>query len=66
MPHRHGPKVEQPATPDDAALVAAAVQRYGGQKATERATGVPQHRLSRASVAGRGRALSASMKERLR
>lgn len=63
---RHGPKVEQRAPAEDAALVAAAVERYGGQKATERATGVPQHRLSRASVAGQGRALSASMRERLR
>lgn len=66
MPHRHGPKVEQRATTEDAALVAAAVERYGSQKATERETGVPQHRLSRASVAGRGRALSACMRERLR
>lgn len=65
MPHRHGHKVEQPATAADAALVANAVARHGSQKAAERATGVPQHRLSRASVAGQGRALSASMRERL-
>lgn len=63
---RHGPKVTQPATATDAALVAAAIARYGGQKATERATGVPQHRLSRASVEGKGRALSVPMRERLR
>lgn len=62
----HGPKVTQPATPEDAALVAAAVARYGSQKATERAVGVPQHRLSRASVAGAGRALSEPQRRVLR
>ena len=66
MPHRHGPKVEQPATAADAALVANAVQRYGSQTAAARATGVPQPRLSRASVAGQGRALSEPMRHRLR
>lgn len=65
MPRTHGPKVTQPATEADAALVAAAVKRHGSQAATAKATGVPQPRLSRASVAGKGRALSASMRERL-
>lgn len=67
VPQDFAPEVPstQPATDADAALVAAAIARHGSQKATERATGVPQHRLSRASVAGQGRALSASMRERL-
>lgn len=65
MPSRHGPKVEQPATAADAALVAAAVKRYGSQVAAARETGVPQPRLSRASVAGQGRALSGTMRRRL-
>lgn len=54
-----------PATAEDAALVAAAVERCGSQSEAARQVGVKQPRLSAASVAGQGRALSASMRERL-
>lgn len=63
---KRGRKVVQPATVEDAALVAAAVNLHGSQSAAMRATGVPQRRLSLARTAGEGRALSASMRERLR
>jgi hypothetical protein len=66
MPHRHGPKVIQPATAEDAALVAAAVARHGSQSAAARANNIPQPRLSAARVAGKGRALSKSQRERLK
>lgn len=66
MPHRHGPKVEQPATDTDAALVASVVALFGSQSRAARDTGVPQHRLSRASKAGRGRALSEPQRAVLR
>lgn len=61
----HGPKVTQPATTTDAALVAAAVERHGSQTAAARACNVPQPRLSAAREAGKGRALSAAMRSRL-
>lgn len=60
MPHRR-----HPATEEDAAFVAAAVARYGSQSAASRALGIPQPRLSAASVAGKGRALSRGQRERL-
>lgn len=63
---RHGPKVTQPATEADASLVARAVSLFGSQARLARDTGIPQHRLSRASVAGKGRALSASHRAVLR
>lgn len=65
MPHRHGPKVTQPATPEDAALVAAAVARHGSQSAAARAHNIPQPRLSAAREAGKGRALSKPQRARL-
>lgn len=60
------PRHRPPATPEDAALVAAAVARYGSQSAASRVVGIPQPRLSSASVVGKGRALSEGMRERLR
>ena len=63
---RRGPKVTQPATEADAALVAAVVALFAGQCRAARDTGIPQHRLSRASVAGQGRALSEPMRAHLR
>ncbi len=66
MPHRHGPKVTQPATPEDAALVAAAVARHGSQSAAARVYHIPQPRLSAAREAGKGRALSKPQRERLK
>lgn len=66
MPFRHGPKVTQPATASDADLISRAVALFGSQARLARDTGIPQHRLSRASVAGRGRALSASHRAVLR
>lgn len=65
MPRTHGPKVTQPATKADAALVAAAVKRYGSQALAAKATGIKAPRLSAARQAGEGRALSVSMRERL-
>ena len=66
MPSHHGPKVIQPAPQSDALLVSAAVLLYGSQARAARDTGIPAHRLSRASVAGKGRALSASHRRVLR
>ena len=63
--NRHGPKVTQPATAEDAALVAAAVARHGSQSAAARAHNIPQPRLSAAREAGRGRALSKPQRARL-
>lgn len=65
MSHTHGPKVTQPATEADAALVAAAVARHGSQALAAKATGIKAPRLSAARLAGKGRALSATMRERL-
>lgn len=56
----------QPATAEDAALVAAAVALCGSQAAAARAAGVSQPRLSRASAAGAGRALSEPQRAALR
>ena len=47
-----------PATDEDADLVARLIARHGTQHAAARASGVAQPRLSRASVAGKGRRLS--------
>lgn len=47
-----------PATPEDADLVARLIALHGTQRAAARASGVAQPRLSRASVAGKGRRLS--------
>ena len=63
---RHGPKVTQPATAEDAALVAAAVERHGSQSAAALAHHIPQPRLSAAREAGKGRALSKPQRERLK
>lgn len=54
-----------PATETDAALIARAVQTYGSQNAAAKAIGISQPRLSRASVAGKGRALSDKMRAML-
>ena len=50
------------ATESDALLVAAAVERYGTQKGAAAALNVSQPRLSRASIPGKGRALSARLR----
>jgi len=63
---RHGPKVTQPATAADAGLVAAVVALFGSQARAARDTSIPQPRLSAASVAGRGRALSEPQRRVLR
>jgi hypothetical protein len=64
MPTR-GPKVVQPATAEDAALVAAATERHGSQTAAARACGIPQPRLSAAREPGKGRALSSPQRARI-
>jgi hypothetical protein len=56
---------DTPATDLDSALVLVSVLKAGSQIAVQRATGVPQHRLSRARESGVGRALSQTMRDKL-